>query len=146
MLTAKGEESDVVLGLELGAEDYVRKPFSPRELIARVRTVLRRGAPQPDARTRIEFGDVVLDRERHEVSLGGQVVEFTRSEFRLLWTLARHPGRVYTRDELVERLTDGETIILERNIDVHVSAIRKKLGPERDVIGTVRGVGYKCLD
>jgi two-component system phosphate regulon response regulator PhoB len=146
MLTAKGEESDVVLGLELGAEDYVRKPFSPRELNARVRTVLRRGAPQPDARTRIEFGDVVLDRERHEVSLGGQVIEFTRSEFRLLWTLARHPGRVYTRDELVERLTDGETVILERNIDVHVSAIRKKLGPERDVIGTVRGVGYKCLD
>jgi DNA-binding response OmpR family regulator len=120
MLTAKGEESD--------------------------RTVLRRGAPQPDARTRIEFGDVVLDRERHEVSLGGEVVEFTRSEFRLLWTLARHPGRVYTRDELVERLTDGETVILERNIDVHVSAIRKKLGPDRDVIGTVRGVGYKCLD
>ncbi len=146
MLTAKGEESDVVLGLELGAEDYVRKPFSPRELIARVRAALRRGAPQPDARTRIELGDVALDRERHEVTIAGQVIEFTRSEFRLLWTLARYPGRVYTRDELVERLTDGETIILERNIDVHVSAIRKKLGPEHDIIGTVRGVGYKCVD
>ena len=146
MLTAKGEESDVVLGLELGAEDYVRKPFSPRELVARVRAVLRRGTAQPIEKTRLEVGGVVLDRERHEVSLDGEHLEFTRSEFRLLWTLARHPGRVYTRDELVERLTDGETIILERNIDVHVSAIRKKLGSDRNIIGTVRGVGYKCID
>jgi len=146
MLTAKGEESDVVLGLELGADDYIRKPFSPRELVARVRSVLRRGTVEKDPRTRIEKGDIALDRERHEISLAGEVVEFTRSEFRLLWTLAKHAGRVYTRDELVERLTDGETVILERNIDVHVSAIRKKLGPERDVIGTVRGVGYKWVD
>ncbi len=146
MLTAKGEESDIVLGLEFGADDYVKKPFSPRELVARIRTVLRRGQPVSEARTRIEVGEVVLDRQRHEVTLKGEDIPFTRSEFRLLWTLAKHPGRVYTREELVERLTDGEVVILDRNIDVHVSSIRKKLGDEHPVVLTVRGVGYKCVE
>lgn len=146
MLTAKGEESDVVVGLEFGADDYVRKPFSPRELVARIRTVLRRGQPVVEAKTRIELGEVVLDRERHEVSVASEVIPFTRSEFRLLWTLAKHPGRVYTREELVEKLTDGEVVILDRNIDVHVSSIRKKLGDDHAVVATVRGVGYKCLE
>ena len=143
MLTAKGEESDVVVGLEFGADDYVRKPFSPRELVARIRAVLRRGAPQVVAKTRIELGGISLDRERHEIEVDGELLEFTRSEFRLLWTLAKHPGRVYAREELVEKLTDGEVVILDRNIDVHVSAIRKKLGDRGAVIRTVRGVGYK---
>ena len=146
MLTAKGEESDVVVGLEFGADDYVRKPFSPRELVARIRTVLRRNHSTPSAKTRIEVGPVALDRERHEVTVSGQVVPFTRSEFRLLWTLAKHPGRVYSREELVERLTEGEVVILDRNIDVHVSAIRKKLGDDCPMVTTVRGVGYKCAD
>ena len=146
MLTAKGEESDIVLGLEFGADDYVKKPFSPRELVARIRTVLRRGRPVAESKTRIEVGPVVLDRERHEVTLDGADVPFTRSEFRLLWTLAKHPGRVYTREELVEKLTDGEVVILDRNIDVHVSSIRKKLGEHQSVVGTVRGVGYKCVE
>jgi len=146
MLTAKGEESDVVLGLEFGADDYVRKPFSPRELVARIRTVLRRGQPVAESKTRIEVGGVTLDRERHEVTVEEEVVPFTRSEFRLLWTLAKHPGRVYTREELVEKLTDGEVVILDRNIDVHVSSIRKKLGDDHKVVATVRGVGYKCAD
>ena len=145
MLTAKGEESDVVLGLEFGADDYVRKPFSPRELVARIRTVLRRGLPVAETRTRVDVGDVTLDRERHEVSVAGKTIPFTRSEFRLLWTLAKHPGRVYSREELVERLTDGEVVILDRNIDVHVSSIRKKLANNK-IIETVRGVGYKCAD
>ena len=87
-----------------------------------------------------------LDRERHEVTVEDDPVPFTRSEFRLLWTLAKHPGRVYTREELVERLTDGEVVILDRNIDVHVSSIRKKLGDDHPVVATVRGVGYKCAE
>ena len=146
MLTAKGEESDVVVGLEFGADDYVRKPFSPRELIARIRAVMRRSQPAPAVRSRIELGSVTLDKERHEVSVDDVPVTFTRSEFRLLWRLAKHPGRVYSRDELVESLTDGEAVILDRNIDVHVSSIRKKLGEHGGIVVTVRGVGYKAVD
>ena len=146
MLTAKGEESDVVVGLEFGADDYVRKPFSPRELIARIRAVMRRSQPAPAVRSRIELGSVTLDKERHEVSVDDVPVTFTRSEFRLLWRLAKHPGRVYSRDELVESLTDGEAVILDRNIDVHVSSIRKKLGEHGGIVVTVRGVGYKVVD
>ncbi|MGD2017139.1 MAG: response regulator transcription factor [Planctomycetota bacterium] len=146
MLTAKGEESDVVVGLEFGADDYVRKPFSPRELIARIRAVMRRAQPQAETRSRIELGPVVLDKERHEVTIDEAPVLFTRSEFRLFWRLAKNPGRVYSRDELVESLTDGEAVILDRNIDVHVSAIRKKLGTHGGTIVTVRGVGYKVVD
>jgi len=146
MLTARGEESDVVVGLEFGADDYVRKPFSPRELIARMRAVLRRSQPSVEARLRVEIGAVALDRERHEVTVDDLPVVFTRSEFRLLWRLAKTPGRVYSRDELVESLTDGEAVILDRNIDVHVSSIRKKLGAHGGTIVTVRGVGYKVLD
>ncbi len=147
MVTAKGEESDIVTGLELGADDYIAKPFSPREVIARVRAVLRRGTQRENGkRTRIELGDVVLDKERHEVSVAGSVVPFTLAEFRLLWTLAAQPGRVYTRDDLVDRITGGDAVIIDRNVDVHVSSIRKKLGSDVNLIGTVRGVGYKCLD
>ena len=146
MLTAKGEESDVVVGREFGADDYVRKPFSPRELIARIRAVMRRSQPAPAVRSRIELGSVTLDKERHEVSVDDVPVTFTRSEFRLLWRLAKHPGRVYSRDELVESLTDGEAVILDRNIDVHVSSIRKKLGEHGGIVVTVRGVGYKVVD
>jgi two-component system phosphate regulon response regulator PhoB len=147
MVTAKGEEADVVSGLELGADDYISKPFSPREVVARVRAVLRRGqARGARKKTRIELGDVTLDLERFEVCVRGEVVPFTRAEFRLLWALMSSPGRVFTRDDLVERLTDGEAVILDRNVDVHVSAIRKKLGDEAALIGTVRGVGYKFKD
>lgn len=148
MLTAKGEESDVVLGLELGADDYVTKPFSPKELIARIRAVLRRmKRRQKDGRApRIEIGEVILDSERHEVSVDGEITYFTRAEFRLMWALAAHPGRVFTRNELVDHITAGESYILDRNVDVHISAIRKKLGRHGNLIATVRGVGYKCRD
>ena len=95
---------------------------------------------------RLELGSVTLDKERHAVSVGDDVIAFTRSEFRLLWTLSKQPGRVYTREELVDRLTEGEAVILDRNIDVHVSSIRKKLGDHGGVIATVRGVGYKVRD
>ncbi len=147
MLTAKSEEADVVLGLELGADDYVAKPFSPREVVARVRALLRRNQAAAGAgKLRIDLDGVVLDLERYEISVEGAVVDFTRAEFRLFWTLASHPGRVYTRDQLVERITDGEALILDRNVDVHVSSIRKKLGEHGQRIATVRGVGYKCKD
>jgi two-component system, OmpR family, phosphate regulon response regulator PhoB len=148
MLTAKGEESDVVIGLEMGADDYLTKPFSPRECLARVRALLRRAqlGGSEAGRTRVELHGVVLDTTRHEVLNQGEVVPLTRAEFRLLWTLAQRPGRVYSRDELVSEITAGEAFIVDRNVDVHVSAIRKKLGPAGKMIATVRGVGYKCED
>ncbi len=148
MLTAKGEESDVVLGLEMGADDYVAKPFSPKELVARVRAVLRRAKRkgQGGQARRLEVSEVLLDSERHEVYVGGELIYFTRAEFRLLWTLMEQPGRVFTRNELVERITAGESYILDRNVDVHVSSIRKKLGDQGRLVSTVRGIGYKCLD
>jgi DNA-binding response OmpR family regulator len=148
ILTAKGEEADVVVGLEMGADDYLPKPFSPRELVARLRAVLRRvarGRGQEGGR-RIEHRDLVLDATRHEVLSGGEPVVLTRAEFRLLWALARRPGRVFPRNELVEVITAGESFIIDRNVDVHISAIRKKLGPSGSLIATVRGVGYKCKD
>jgi len=147
MITAKGEENDVVLGLEMGADDYITKPFSPREVIARVKAVVRRGSNKAStARSRIEVGDITMDTERYEVRVAGEVVPFTRAEFRLLWTLASNPGRVFTRDQLIEHITQGESIIIDRNVDVHISTVRKKLGSQSGLIGTVRGVGYKCVD
>lgn len=148
MLTAKSEESDVVSGLELGADDYVPKPFSPRELIARIRTVLRRYENEESAggKSRLQVDGVTMDATRHEVRVDGELVVFTRAEFRLLWALATKPGRVFTRNDLLDFITDGEAIILDRNVDVHVSAIRKKLGPHGALVTTVRGIGYKCKD
>jgi len=148
MLTAKSEEADVVVGLELGADDYMTKPFSPRELTARVRALLRRAGRtvHEPGEARLEVHDLVLDATRHEVFTAGEPVQLTRSEFRLLWGLMQRPGRVFARDELVEKITAGESFIVDRNVDVHVSSLRKKLGDSGKVIVTVRGVGYKCAD
>jgi two-component system phosphate regulon response regulator PhoB len=148
IVSAKGEESDVVLGLELGADDYVVKPFSPRELVARVRAVLRRrrsdsGGEGPRA---VVFDGLRIDPTRHEVLIDDQPVVFTATEFRLLHHLASHPGRVYTREQLLRHVIGEDVVILERNIDVHIRAVRKKLGTYSDLITTIRGVGYRFSD
>lgn len=144
MLTAKEEESDVIVGLEMGADDYVVKPFSPKELVARVRAILRRAAtPSADAMVPITLGPLVIDTQRYVVQLAGQALTLTRTEFRLLVALARAPERVFTRDQLIDQITGGEAIIIDRNVDVHIRALRKKLGTAGELIRTVRGVGYK---
>lgn len=148
MVTAKGEESDVVLGLGVGADDYVTKPFSPRELTARVKAVLRRSKArgETDRRERLSFEGVVIDPQRHEVRVDDEAIVLTATEFRLLHFLASHPGRVFTRDHLLTRVIGDDAIVIDRNIDVHVRAIRKKLGGRRELIETIRGVGYRFKD
>lgn len=145
MITAKTEESDVILGLGVGADDYVEKPFSPKELIARVKSVLRRAPLKElvEEKSRITKDAFVIDTSSHEVTVDGVLKTFTATEFRLLHFFASHPGRVFSRDHLLSRVISDDAVIIHRNIDVHVRSIRKKLGESRDLIETVRGVGYK---
>ena len=148
MVTAKGEETDVIVGLGVGADDYVRKPFSVKELVARVGAVLRRGAHEGEDESlrALRRGPIEIDPGRHEVTVDGESVRFTATEFRLLHFLAKRPGRVYERETLLRRVLGDDAFHVERNIDVHVRSIRKKLGERRDMIETVRGVGYKFRD
>ena len=143
--TARDSESDVVVGLELGADDYITKPFSVRELSARIRAVLRRAEPSSSDPSKqiVRAGPLELDPTRHETRIHGQPVELTLAEFRLLSALAGAPGRVFTRDQLLDRITGGQANIIDRNVDVHIRALRRKLGNDAGLIGTVRGIGYK---
>jgi two-component system phosphate regulon response regulator PhoB len=146
MVTAKGEESDIVAGLELGADDYVVKPFSPKVLVARIRTVLRRyreeSAPEGDA-TVIDRQGVVIHPGRREVRAGNRVVELTFTEFNILEFLARRPGWVFTRSQIVDAVRGNDYHVTERSVDVHILGLRKKLDNHGDIIETVRGVGYR---
>jgi len=145
MLTAKGEESDVVTGLELGADDYVPKPFRMRLLLARIRAVLRRTAGAAEGSPRVlRLHGMVMDDERHEVQVDGVPVQLTLTEYKLLRFLARHPGRVFTRTQILDNIHDEHVIVVDRAIDVHVAALRRKLGAAGNLIETIRGVGYRC--
>ncbi|HVJ68779.1 MAG TPA: response regulator transcription factor [Caulifigura sp.] len=144
MLTAKGDETDEIVGFNLGADDYVAKPFRIKPLIERVKALLRRPrvATEDDAKV-IELGDLRIDRIRHAAVLNGTDLQLTPTEFRLLWTLARQPGRTFTRNELLDCSRGEDANSMERTIDVHVRALRKKLEAIADCIETVRGVGYR---
>jgi DNA-binding response OmpR family regulator len=145
ILTARDEEADRIIGLELGADDYVTKPFSPRELVARVRAVLRRVDPTPVEPHLLDVGELRLDLRSRSVSMGGSNVQLRTLEFELLAELARHRGHVVTRERLLDRVWGMTFAGGTRTIDVHVAQLRKKLG-RPDVIQTVRGVGYRILE
>ena len=146
ILSAKGEELDVILGLELGADDYVAKPFSPKILFSRIKAVLRRGKdPEKTPRT-MNFGDFHLDVDRYMLRKGDKVVSITLSEFGILKRLLANRGKVLTRNQLLDDIHNDDAFIVDRNIDVHIASLRKKLGPNFDWIETVRGVGYRFLD
>jgi len=144
MLTAKAEEVDRIVGLEMGADDYLVKPFSPRELVARIKAVLRRGQPQESA-TMHKIGELEVDEGKHQVSVGGAVVELTVKEFDLLCALMNAKGRVLNRDQILEKVWGylNAVDIESRTVDVHIRRLREKLGTEQSRIVTVKGVGYR---
>lgn len=146
MLTAKAEEVDRIVGLELGADDYVTKPFSPRELVLRIKAILRRGggkAEGADEEGRIEIGPLAIDPTAHQVAVAGRLIELTATEFRLLHTLAQRRGRVQSRDELLEVVWGYQYSGYGRTVDTHIRRLREKLGEACDWVETVRGVGYR---
>lgn len=143
MLTAKGEESDIIVGLELGADDYITKPFSPKVLIVRVKAVLRRVEEKLRLKEVIQIEDFTIDISRHKVTLKGKPIELTKTEFNLLKCLALNPGRIFTRDQLLGRAWGEGTMIVDRAVDVHIRRLRKKLKTASKLIVTIRGIGYK---
>jgi two-component system phosphate regulon response regulator PhoB len=144
MLTAKGEETDELVGFSIGADDYVVKPFSVKILLERVKSLLRRRGSGPNGNLEItNCGGVTIDRIKHQVSVKGNRIELTPSEFRLLDTLIRQPGRAFDRSELIDTALGADALVLERTIDVHIRSLRQKLGEKESLIQTVRGIGYR---
>jgi len=146
MLTAKGEEADIVTGLELGADDYMTKPFSGRVLVARIRRILRREREETDREQVVEIRNLVIDSARHEVRIDGKPISLTLTEFRILRTLAVRPGRVFTRYQIVDTVHGGDYLVTDRAVDVQIVSLRRKLGKYAKYIETVRGVGYRFRD
>jgi two-component system phosphate regulon response regulator PhoB len=144
MLTARGSEADRVVGLDAGADDYVVKPFSPRELVSRIRAVFRRRAPQHSGQA-VEIGPITIDATRHEVRIDGSPIKLGLTEFKLLSFLASHPDRVFSRTQLLDRVWGDHVFIEERTVDVHVLRLRKALAPAgaQHLVQTVRGLGYR---
>ena len=148
IVSAKEEESDVVIGLGLGADDYVSKPFRPKELMARVKAVLRRAQKlgKHEQQKRIVIGDLMVDLDKHQVTLSGELVYLTASEFRLFYQLASNPGKAFSREQLLKSVVGDRTIVVDRNIDVHIRSVRKKIGPYAERVQTIRGVGYRFTE
>lgn len=146
MLTAKAEETDQVAGFSVGADDYVPKPFSVKVLLERVRALLRRRQGVAGSDNILVSQGVMVDRDRHRATAAEEVLDLTPSEFGLLEALLRQPGRVFSRSELIDAALGGDSLVLERTIDVHIRALRKKLGQHSDLVETVRGIGYRLRD
>jgi DNA-binding response OmpR family regulator len=146
MLTAKAAEIDRILGLELGADDYITKPFSPRELVLRVKRILQRGAAPDQEQERLKFGELLIDGPRHLVNWRGKKVDLTATEFKLLMLLAQRRGRVQSRDQLLRDVWDYQSAIDTRTVDTHMRRLREKLGAASKYLDTVRGVGYRFVE
>jgi two-component system phosphate regulon response regulator PhoB len=144
MLTVKNADADVALGLELGADDYITKPFSPRVLVARVRAILRRKTAQPsESGDVLQIGDLLMHVGRHEAALKGDMIDLTVTEFRLLHLLALKPGWVFTRNQIIDSVRGENIAVTDRSVDAHIVTLRKKLGAYGTLIETVRGMGYR---
>jgi len=147
MLTAKGEDADIVTGLELGAEDYVTKPFSPRVLLARLKACLRRKRQEEADETAIfRAGDLTINTSRHEVLVNGKLAPLTATEFSILYFLARRSGWVFSRDQIIKAVKGDDYPVTERSVDVQIAGLRKKLGNAGNCVETIRGVGYRLKE
>ena len=146
MLTAKGTEIDQVVGLELGASDYISKPFSVKVLLARVKNIFRSGTAEKNEAAVLKAGGITLDRERHSVTVLGKPAVLTKLEFNILAFLMENRGRVFSREKILDGAWHGESFVVDRSVDVHVKSIRRKLGKCRECIETVRGTGYRFIE